>query len=163
MKPRWTGIYDLRRAGTIRSWFLWRKPIYEFRNCPHRPLTLELPGGRRIRPDNHFLTDLGSIPPFLTPLYGSASFEPAFILHDSGYEDHGLWVANPGADIFLFVRMDRRTVDRLLRIGVWADDGNRVDRTVIYGAVRAGGWGVWRRRAEYSIDKRRGSLLPSHP
>lgn len=138
--PRW-----------LPKWMQTPKAVWEFKLDAGAPLTFVLPDGTEIEPDKHFLTDLGSIP---TPVQVWIPKDDclAYMLHDSGYRDGGLWVREPG-QTWEFRHMGRDEVDTLLwrfyMAQWWADPDTNpcyaAKARAIYAAVRAVSWVPWAR------------------
>jgi len=123
------------------------KQIYEFNNDPVDPLTY-CAGVRIIRPDQHFLTDMGSVPKTLQYIapkwFAKDRFPKAYIFHDSGYKHGGHWLAVKGG--WRFFKMTRQMVDELLLDMIIAEGGGEIAANLIYAGVRSGGWLAWRHR-----------------
>lgn len=109
------------------------------RFCNHEPLSFTRPNGQMIvvpllerGPVRlGFVHDGGSIPLIAVPIVGDRTSRAflAFIVHD-----------------FLYVHktVSRALADRILLEGMEALGVNRIRRRLIWGAVRAAGWAVWR-------------------
>lgn len=153
-----TGSYDLYKLRDeprypelnkyiLIGWFTkyLTKAIYEFKNDPMDPLTYHAPDGRCYRPKDKMETDMGSVPAILQPLVPKDRYIQSFLVHDSGYEDGGLFVSAIGqGDGFAFVILSRNGLDRLLQKGVGAEGGVAFQRNAIYDAVNLFGWTVWK-------------------
>ena len=134
-----------------RWWLIPAVGIYDFRLNPHHPLTLQagvrfvevgLPFGTLIQPSRSYETDKGSVPIRLQKFYRTDRFT-GFYIHDSAYEFGYLWVKFPGTDVWVKWTCSRWAADYILMLAVGAQDGNALDRSVIYHAVRLGGGFVW--------------------
>ena len=153
----WTGSYVRPPAG-MRG----RTQIYEFTNDPHTPLTYHYPvdpNNRNrvllLRPDTHFLTDLGSIPHRLQWWFPPDEFERAYLMHDSAYEDHGLWMLCEGS--WRFQALRRIEIESLLRDMVRSEGCGEYRAWMIWKAVLWFGRSTWDDRSETSVDKARKS------
>jgi len=155
----WTGAYRLNPIDTP-DWFAmpWYKRIwsrltytrkYEFINSKRFPLTFHHPDGYLVRPDNHFVTDMGSVPKKLQGLvpwlFAKDLWLRDYILHDSGYKHGGLWFAKHDVTIYIFCKMPRSRVDELLDLTIHASGGSCISSAPIWAGVRLGGW--------YNFDK----------
>lgn len=89
-------------------------------------------------------TDLGSIHPLLRPIGGElldldpVSFKKSYYLHDSVYDEGGIWVrdpANPKSD-WVFVETERVFADILLLWGLSAEGANNLTMRAVYDFVR---------------------------
>ena len=137
--------YTLIKVRDDHSGLIGTIAIYEFTLDYLEPLTFCYPDGGKIQPDQHLAeTDLGSVPRWIQPLIPKDRFLLSFLMHDSGYKHHGLYVAGKGGGKFMFQPMTRQQVDELLRQWVGAEGGNWLQRSLIYRAVRLGGGSPWR-------------------
>lgn len=115
-------------------------PIYKVTLNSDYPLMLHARDGYTYRPEMVFESDGGSIPlwiqtlrvPFVT-LKRDAFLRP-YSIHDNGCVRHGLMRWN-GKE-WEYRQMTRAKVDSLLYDALIADGANRVERALIYGAVR---------------------------
>jgi len=139
---KFSGVYDCPFHHWQGGFF--GKEIYEFTNSALDPLTYS--DDIMLRPDNHFMTDLGSVPKLLqatAPIwFAKDRFPRSYIFHDSGYKHSGHWVAVKGG--WHFVKMTRKQVDRYLREMILAEGGSRSAANLVYAGVRAGGWASWK-------------------
>ena len=123
----------------------WGKQIFEFTNNPTNPLTCELKG-TMYRPDNHFFSDLGSVPKSLQTLlpkwFAKDRYPLSYLYHDSGYKHGGHWVAAPGD--WHFIKMTRKQVDNILREMIILEGGGKANARTIWLGVWAGGWASWK-------------------
>jgi len=146
-KARWINKngYDLDKIRDDKYLLgLTTKAIYEFRLKKSKPMTLILADGTRVQPDRHLAeTDMGSIPLSLQFFFPKDRFLLSYILHDSGYHHHGLYVKKPGRKVYRFTPMTKGEIDELLRISIEAEGGGIVRRNIIYRAVQAGGFIGW--------------------
>ena len=142
MSAGFSGKYKLVPDGWDGKIF--GKEMFEFTNDPHDPLTFA--DDILIRPDNHFRTDMGSVPrtlQFIAPRwFNRFRYPQSYILHDSGYSHHGHWVAANGSD-WHFVKMTRKQVDDLLYDMIIAEGGSHANARTIWLGVRLGGRGAW--------------------
>lgn len=138
-----TGTYATK-DGPGRSWLLWFKREWIFTNDAENPLTYHHPDGYCIRPDNHFLTDWGSVPPvlqFLVPrVFARDRWPKSYAFHDSAYRHKGLWFAMNMHREFTFQKMPRPQIDKLLSTMIKAEGGNKFYSAPIWAGVRIGGW-----------------------
>lgn len=141
-----SGTYDLDPIGW--SGGLRGKMLYEFRNSAEDPLTYESQDGMLIRPDNHFITDLGSVPLTLQALipamFAKDRWIRSFCNHDSAYLHGGYWLAVAGG--WKFSELTRRQADDMLREMILAEGGGSITARLIWYGVRAGGWASWKRK-----------------
>lgn len=141
MKAFWTGHYRLDDAGSVmRRRFLCRQPVplYDFTNYQDDPLTLHMENGDLIRPFRHFhKMDFGSVPLILQGIVSPLSSAKSFILHDSCYEFHMVWIN--GAP----VELTQLQADNLLYIGFRADGQDKYTSAKAWSGVRIGGWTTW--------------------
>lgn len=146
MTDKFSGTYELRVDGWYGGWK--GKPRFEFTNDPRQPLTYD-DSVLLMRPDNHFMTDLGSVPRFLqkaVPIwFDRARFPKSYIFHDSAYLHGGHWCGVKGHG-FKFTPMTRKKVDELLRDMILAEGGSKMAARLIHAGVRMGGWKAWRRK-----------------
>lgn len=93
-----------------------KKAIYEYTANEKTPLTFVDFEGMKIRPDNHFFSDMGSVPPVLQAIPGFAKDRHLFpfLFHDSAYTHGGLWIKTKWETDFRFIILPRRQVDELL-------------------------------------------------
>lgn len=131
--------YSLFKLRDERYAFLFSKAIYEFTLDPDDPLTYTFPDGRRLRPDRHCETDMGSTPHLLRLFFPKDRFLLSYIFHDSAYRHGGLFMAKPTSCIFEFVEMTRKQKDLFLLYAMRAEGGWPWDRYFIWSQVRI--WG----------------------
>lgn len=106
---------------------------------------LRPPEGTRTRIGKRLRTDYGSIPrPVqLIPGFGATDFLFAYLHHDDGYSKHGITFQFPGSHEWLFLSMQRESVDMLLPIQIGAQGGNAFRRGIIFDAVDLFGGATW--------------------
>lgn len=150
----WTGKYDLDPVPlpdwADMPWYkrIWKRltftRLYEFINDLSDPLTFHHPDGYLVRPDHHFITDMGSVPKKLQGLapwlFSKDLWLKAYILHDSGYSHGGLWFAKRDVTHFVFCKMPRSRVDDLLSLTIKASGGSCLSSGPIWFGVWMGGW-----------------------
>lgn len=140
-----SGKYELFPDGWIGGWM--GRPRWEFTNDAKDPLTY----GEMllVRPDNHFFTDLGSVPRTLqkwVPIwFDRARWPKSYIFHDSGYKHGGHWIAANGSD-WHFVEMTRKDVDRYLYEMLLAEGAGKTNAKLVYWGVRIGGVKAWKKK-----------------
>lgn len=127
-------------VGYTRTCGLWSTDIWDYRAHRLFPLTFVDVTGNEWRPDNHFASDFGSIPPFLNgfPSLTRTRFLGPYLLHDSARRYGGLWHRAMGQESFSFVALTMLDGDRMLRDMVGAWGGNAAQRAMIYRGVRIG-------------------------
>jgi hypothetical protein len=105
------------------------EPFHVVFSVDGSPRRVDIPAG--------LITDLGSVPRFARWLVSVADAPFSFIVHDALYAGHarGLDITRAVADRVMLALMDYRRSPRS-----W------LRRRVIYSAVRAGGWLVYRQR-----------------
>lgn len=141
MRAFWTGHYRLDDAGTtMRRRFICKQPVplYDFTNSDEDPLTLHMENGDLVRPFRHFhKMDFGSVPLLCQSIVSPLASPKSFILHDSCYEFHMVWIN--GAPVSL----TQRQADNLLYDGFRADGQSAFTAGKAWLGVRAGGWCAW--------------------
>jgi hypothetical protein len=146
LTPMWTGECDLRPRGSKRWGLLWTVPLFEFKTGTPK-LTFHDSDGTQYQPDNHFLSDGGSIPPPLWSLpflrMDPLAFPRSYGLHDSAFRYGGLYTRRPGDRLFHFEYMDRTQCDDLLRRMVAAEGARFATRTAIRAGVAIGSFWCW--------------------
>ena len=138
--PDWSGMSWYKKA--------WKRlnytALYEFINDPDDPRTYHHPDGYLVRPDNHFITDMGSVPKILQGLlpilFSKDLWLGDYCMHDSGYKHGGLWFAKHDVTVFIFCKMPRSRVDEMLDITIHASGGGCLSSAPIWFGVRIGGW-----------------------
>ena len=134
-----SGKYKLDPAGWSGGFF--GKELYEFTNDDADPLTCEL-GCRLIRPDHHYLTDLGSVPKTLQYIcpkwFAKDRYPRSYLFHDSAYKHGAIWIGVPGG--WKKVKATRKEVDQMLYDMIILEGGSRANARTIWMGVRAGGW-----------------------
>lgn len=103
-------------------------------------------------------SDLGSIPPILRPIGGElldldpVAFKKSYHLHDSVYEEGGVWVRDPAIpeSDWVFVPCERVFADILLLWGLSAEGANNATLQAVYRAVRAGAGIPWKNHRSHS-------------
>lgn len=152
-QPRGYMLWILRRE---KRFLLPDKTIYGFQLNLEHPLTFHTPDNLRLQPDRHEdETDFGSIPYLLQVIFPKDQFPLTYFFHDSGYRHGGLWTAGPDPasrgyagtrDVeFVFVKMTRLELDRLLKSTIRVEGGRLHERVMIYLAVRGFGGKSWRK------------------
>ena len=114
------------------------KSIYLFNLDPEKPLTFNHPDGRQIRPETEIETDMGSTPYLVRIFFPKDKYLKAFIFHDSGWSELGLWVKYPHDDEFLFVDMSLLEMNDLLGLMCAASGASWIGRKMILAGVDAG-------------------------
>lgn len=142
-----TGYAHYAEAGHASHLFFWFKPLWWFDNRTNDPLTFHHPDGYKLRPNNRFETDFGSVPFTLQTLcprlFSSFRWRKAYPIHDSGYMEQGLWYAEEGEREFHFVEYSRSEIDEVLDLAIKAEGGSMVNSAPIWLGVRIGGWWQW--------------------
>lgn len=151
-RPCFDGKYDAPVVRVeIRGWAHRKVPIYDVKLNSDFPFCFHASDGRTYKPHkSRYESDGGSVP-FLVqgirvPCINLMRdvFLPQYFLHDSGCDEHGFdyWT---GTD-WEFVKLTRAQVDWLLNDSLSAvpterfpQTANAVERSLIYGAVRAYG------------------------
>ena len=151
----------------VRHVGFWGTPVYEFTLDAVNPLTFIQADGVAVQPDRHFFTDWGSIPKAVQLIPGFDAHDwLAFLFHDSGYQNAGLYFKAPIATGFEFVAMTRLEVDDWMLNGIYAQGATeRRERRahfagpIIYRAVRMFAWAPWDRyrRTEEIKGKTKGN------
>ena len=136
-------------------WRVWTRTWWEWRTDKTNPSTFHHPDGRRFRPHGYMArTDLGSIPQAIQslPSFGPTDFPYSYVMHDSAYEDGGLYTCIPehDTDDYRFTPMTRNEIDQLLYLCVQAEGAHRVARSLIYTAVHRFGWIIWNKHKHRS-------------
>jgi len=158
MSARWInpGGYVLRPTGTWEpgAGYLFgltalfgirrRRRQYEFTLYREHPLTFTPEVGVYIRPDRHGLTDLGSIPEQLEPLFPRNQYEAGYIMHDSACREHGLYFSSHFDGPYTFGQISSRKAAQILKLCTRAEGANRLQAHLIYRAVDRFGpqWGI---------------------
>ena len=140
-----TGTYELKQYKWVGGMF--GKQLYEFINDDDFPLTYEDANTNLIRPDNHLITDMGSVPKILQARlpgwFAKDRYLKAYIFHDSCYSLGGLWFAIKGG--WEFRKLTRKQADLYLRDMVRVLGGGKCNAWAIYAGVRMGGWASWKK------------------
>ena len=141
MRPHFTGkpgfVLVPRRP---RHW--WSRPTFDFHLDAVEPLTF-CGMGIRAQPDQHFVTDGGSIPHIiqLLPAFDSMRYPKAYAFHDSAYRHHAWYTARPHEINFHKEPLTREQADGWLRTMLIAEGATQATARTVYRAVRAfGGW-----------------------
>jgi len=143
-----TPLYDEQGRPRYNSGLLWyRIPLFDFLADPTDPGTYTDAYGTQHRPDNHFETDGGSIPP-ITRIIPFAHLDPynfirSYGMHDGGYQYGGLYIKYADEKTFKFRLMTRQQVDGMMVDWLKYDNANWWDRRVICTGIAAGSWTVW--------------------
>jgi len=124
----------------------WRLPEdYEF---PVARLWTTVPGG--------FLTDLASVPRWLTPFIQRDELGGAApVIHDFLYQTGGAGLEPP-----LKPALSRRQVDALFRMFMRLEEVPAWRRGVAWGAVRLAGWACWHANKSSRQEAARGPHRP---
>jgi len=143
-----TPLYDEQGRPRYNSGLLWyRIPLFDFQSDTLNPSTYTDAYGTQYRPDNHFETDGGSIPP-VTRVIPFAHLDPlnfvrAYGMHDGGYQYGGLYIKYADEQTFKFRLMTRQQVDGMMVDWLRYDNATWWDRRVICTGIAAGSWTVW--------------------
>jgi hypothetical protein len=143
-----TPLYDAQGRQRFKSGLLWyRTPLFDFQADLTDPCTYTDAAGIQYRPDNHFETDGGSIPPccrvmpfaHLDPLVFMRAYTP----HDGGYQYGGLYIKYVGETEFKFRLMTRQHLDGMMPDWLYYDNATWYDRRVICTGIAIGSRYVW--------------------
>lgn len=145
--------------GLIPFWPFTRRPfrqdypVWRFKLRMENPLTfvcgkrpaalLDVPTRTEIQPSKDYETDWGTIRGILQAIYDKCRFI-WFLFHDSDYAFGSCWMRLPNTKSWFQYRLTQWQADKLLEYGVGAQDGNALDRGIIFQAVHVGGKFVWR-------------------
>ena len=115
----------------------WRRKRreYEFALNLADPLTVSPMSGMFVRPDRHGITDLGSIPEQLEPLFPRNQYEASYIIHDSACREGGLYFSSEYDGVYVFCRITSNRAAKILRNCVKAEGGSWIGDHLIYRAV----------------------------
>ena len=95
------------------------------------------PTGTVVTVPDGMITDLASIPRLFWNIYPpQGPYLPAALVHDYLYASH-----RAGSDLFT-----RKQADQILLAGMEELGVSWLTQTVVYRAVRLGGWGAWERQ-----------------
>jgi hypothetical protein len=122
----------------------WSRTVFDFRLNPVMPLTWYC-GTIEAQPDQHFVTDGGSIPKLvqIIPAFDSMRYARPYAFHDSAYKNHCWYERRPG-DINCRKRTLTRTeADEWLCRMLMADGATLATAQTVYRAVRMFGWACW--------------------
>ena len=116
------------------------------------PLQFDL-GIVSYQPNKHYFSDLGS-----TPLgIGKDTYLFSYLIHDSAYQQRGLYVYSLKSGVFLFHAMSRPEIDCLFREMIIEEGALRGRPTraillapLMWGMVRLCGWSHWNRKRKRS-------------
>ena len=97
-------------------------------------------------------SDLGSIHPIFRHIGGDTldldpqAFPKSYHLHDSVFDDGGVWVRDPeqAKSDWVFVETERVFADILLLWGLSAEGANNATMQAVYRAVRVGAGAAWK-------------------
>ena len=150
---KWDGHYTLEQIGHTKYLF-WRIPVWRVVLNKDFPLCYEAQDGIRYRPEMCFSSDGGSIPYSLQNIASMVPFINlkrdcfirSYVLHDSSYQQHGLWTW--AGYRWVFNTLDRGRVDAILYESLLAEGANHAEASIVYAGVRAGGWVPWRNYAD---------------
>jgi hypothetical protein len=138
-----SGTYELKPYQWQGGMF--GKQLYEFTNDLGNPLTYADKNGNIIRPDQHQITDMGSVPStlqyWMPKWFAKDRYLPGFLFHDDSYKNNGWWFACPGG--WEFRKITRKQADLYLRQMIIDLGGSAGNATAIYWGVRLGGWRAW--------------------
>jgi len=141
-----SGEFDLIPAGWSGGFR--GKQLYDFCNDERDPLTWSDGNGIMIRPDRHFVTDMGSVPltlQFIAPGYFAKDrWIRSFILHDSAFLHGGHWFAVKGG--WEFRELTMKQANKYLQQMVISEGGSKVTAWLIYAGVQIGGRASWKRK-----------------
>jgi len=130
--------------------------VWSYNADPREPLTWADDGGFHLRPDRHFLTNLGSVPRLFRNLISQDRFPQAWIQHDSACEHHGAYFSRSEHGDYVLAPLTSAEACDLMRAGILASGGAPWLAGLIYWAVRLCGpqWsdGVCRRRSRLQGD-----------
>jgi hypothetical protein len=160
-----TPLLDARGRPLYSPGLLWyRTPLFDFRADPVDPATFTDAAGTQFRPDNHFKTDGGSIPP-ATRVIPFAHLDPwnfprGYPLHDGGYQYGGLYMKFAGEAEFRFRLMTRKQVDAAMADWLKYDGATWWDRRVILNGIALGSWTVWnsKKAAKQRAERKRAKI-----
>lgn len=145
--PGFSGTYELKPYKWCKKK---KRQLYEFTNDPQDPLTYHAHNGFLIRPDQHQITDMGSVPlllqAFIPSWFSKDRWLAAFIYHDDAYQNHGWWFAVHGG--WKFRQASRKTADKMLYQMVRVLGGSKANAWAIYAGVRIGGKKAWKNGGE---------------
>ena len=124
-------------------------PLYDFVNDTIEPLTFHCADGTLYRPASRFKNfDHGSVPGRLQSLVPATCAPRSFVFHDSGFENHGLWVSRDGGKTWKFERMSLHATNHLLyRMMVVEGNSERTAYEAFIG-VQVGGSDMWKKHKE---------------
>jgi hypothetical protein len=122
----------------------WSRTLYDFRLDPVLPLTWHS-DTIEAQPDQHFVTDGGSIPKLvqLIPAFDAMRYARPYAFHDSAYKNHCWYERAPGAINCHKRPLCREEADYWLWKMLRADGASPATAQTVYRAVRAFGWAVW--------------------
>ena len=164
--PHFTGsgrmdrLYGAGGKAQFKRWgWCWSVPLFEFRQG-RPPLTFHDADGTCYQPDNHFVSDGGSIPP---PLWGipglrlnPMAWTRSYPIHDSLFQYGGAYVRSRGEGRYAFRLLARTFADGLLRRMVTAEGASRFDAGAIRAGVWLGSWLAWDEKAQAQARERDG-------
>ena len=167
--PHFTGsgrmdrLYGPDGKAQFKRWgWFWKVPLFEFRQGKP-PLTFHDYDGSNYQPDNHFISDGGSIPPplwglpffTLNPMAGPKSYPP----HDSAFKYRGLYVRRRGEAFYRFRLLPRKFLNDLLKRMIEAEGGTTVERGSVRLGVGLGSWLAWDEKAQAQARERDGIVV----
>jgi hypothetical protein len=143
-----TPLLDKQGRPRYQRGLMWyRIPLFDFRADPDDPCTYTDKQENQYRPDNHFETDGGSIPPGLRAIpfahLDPWNFPRAYPNHDGAYQYGGMYIRYSWEASFKFRLMTRKEVDGIMAEWLLYDDSNWWDRRVILNGLALGSWTVW--------------------
>jgi hypothetical protein len=145
-RPTWHNPAGFTLRDTLRKvngFPPWRKrTLYEYQADAQHPLTVQFAEHGFVRPDRHGFTDMGSVPEVAQLVVPKDLHLASFIIHDSGYREHGLYVSSTLDGLYTFAPLSRARVDRLLREMLRAA-GYPHRARLVWAAVWAGGRFCW--------------------
>ena len=143
-----TPLMDENNLPKFNKELYYRIPLFEYR---YQQVVSDMvytdENGVQYQCDRHFLTDGGSIPPFvrLTPgvHLDPWNFPRAYLFHDCTYQLGGSYIKYPNEDIFRFRFRTRKETDDLLSVMLYFDGATKTDvKTVDFG-IWIGSRYVW--------------------
>lgn len=142
-----SGYSEFTDAGSKPHLLFWFKPLWSVNNYTSDPLTYHHPDGYKLRPNNKFTTDFGSVPflaqTLIPRIFSSFRWRKSYEMHDSAYMEGGLWYAEEGSEDYTLLRMTRSHADDMLSMWIKAEGGNVINSAPIWFGVKIGGWASW--------------------
>lgn len=138
----WVGTYNLHWLRTEMNGYE-PKPIYRFDNDLFDPLTWINDNGTWARPAQSFETDMGSVPAILQGIVSPLASSRGFPMHDSAFENHGLWISADKGATWVFILLTEQDVNDALHEWCRADEVNQIESEEILWGVQLGGTALW--------------------